>query len=78
MKSAFNDSSTPFPNMSTVPAHIHLKPDAIPYACHTPIPVPIHYRSDTKAGLDRDVERGIIKPVPIGTPVEWCSPMLVV
>ena len=30
-----------------------------------------------KESLDRDVERGIIAPVPIGTPVEWCSPMVV-
>ena len=30
-----------------------------------------------KESLDRDVERGIIAPVLIGTPVEWCSPMVV-
>ena len=27
--------------------------------------------------VPRDVERGIIAPVLIGTPVEWCSPMVV-
>ena len=27
--------------------------------------------------LDSDVEKGIIKPVDIGTPVEWCSPMVI-
>ena len=31
-----------------------------------------------QAGLDLDVKRGIIKPAPIGTPVTWCSPMVVV
>ena len=75
--SAFNNDP-PFPTMNAKPAHIHLKPDAIPHAVHSPIPVPEHWKSETKAQLDRDVDRGIIKKVPIGTPVEWCAPMVVV
>ena len=31
-----------------------------------------------KASLDRGIERGVIAPVPIETPVTWCSPMVVV
>jgi len=59
-------------------AKIHLKPDAVPYARHTPYPVPHHWKAEVKASLDRDVKRGIITPVPIGMPVTWCSPMVVV
>ena len=32
--------------------------------------------NQVKASLDRAIEQGMIKPVPIGTPVTWCSPML--
>ena len=74
---AFN-ATAPFPQMNTPPAHIYLKPDAVPVARHSPIPVPYHWKDTIKEGLDRDVERGIIKKVDIGTPVEWCSPMVIV
>ena len=73
---AFNRTS-PFPAMSVPPAHIHLNENAKPYARHTPIPIPFHWKKEVKESLDRDVERGIIAPVPIGTPIEWCSPMVV-
>ena len=73
---AFN-KSTPFPAMETTPVHIHLKPDAKPYAHHVPIPVPYHWKDQVKKDLDADVARKIIQPVPIGTPVEWCSKMLI-
>ena len=41
--SAFN-SSSPFLAMDTTPAHIHFKLDATPYATHTPIPIPFHWK----------------------------------
>ena len=63
--------------MATLPARIHLQPNTIPYARHSPIPVPHHWKQPIKAGLDSDIEKGIIKPVDIGTPVEWCSPMVI-
>ena len=63
-QTGFN-ADAPFPSLSTPPAHIHIKPDAIPYARHVPIPVPHHWKNEIKAGLDRDVERGIIARVPI-------------
>ena len=28
--------------------------------------------------MDRDIVQGIITPVPIGNPVTWCNPMVVV
>ena len=68
----------PFPAMNTKPGHIYLKSDAIPYAKHNPIPIPHHWKETIKAGLDLNVKRGIIKPALIGTPVTWCSPMVVV
>jgi len=52
-------------------------PDAHPVAYHTPIPIPIHWQDDVKAGLDQDVRLGVIEPVPIGTPVTWCHRMVV-
>ena len=44
---AFNNTG-PFPSMDTQPAHIHLKPDAIPHAHHVPIPVPFHWKEQVK------------------------------
>ena len=69
--------STPFKEMNTKPAHIHLKEDAKPVAVHTPINVPLYWRDEIKASLDQDVKRGIIEPVPIGEPASWCSRMVV-
>ena len=67
----------PFREMNCKPAHIHLKRDAVPFATHVPIPVPIHWKEQVKSDLDRDVEDGIIEKVPVGEPVQWCSPMVV-
>ena len=75
--SAFN-TSAPFPVITGPPGHIHLREGAVPYARHVPIPVPFHLRDATKKGLDSDTERGVIKPVPVGTPTDWCSTMVVV
>ena len=75
-KTAFSKSG-PFKAMNTKPVHIHLKEDATPFATHVPIPVPIHWKEEIKANIDRDVANGVIEPVPIGEPVTWCSPMVV-
>lgn len=76
-KDTLFNKSIPFPAMETKPVHIHLKPDAVPHAQHVPIPVPFHWKDQVKKDLDADVEREIIKPVPIGNPVQWCSKMIV-
>ena len=54
-------------------------PDVKPVAHHTPVlvPVPIHRRSELKAGLDQDVRLGVLEPVPVGEPVTWCHRMVV-
>ena len=67
----------PFREMNCKPAHIHLKPGSVPFATHSPIPTPIHWKEQIKADLDRDEEDGIIEKVPVGEPVHWCSPMVV-
>jgi len=59
--------------MNTKPAHIHINDEATPYVRHTPIPVPFHLKGVVKDSLDNDVRKGIIAPVPIGAPAEWCT-----
>ena len=67
----------PLPMMDGPPLHLMIDPDAKPVAHHTPIPVPIHWQEDVKAGLDRDVRQGVLEPVPVGEPVTWCHRMVV-
>ena len=54
-----------------------VNPDAKPVACHSPVPVPLHWHDAVKEGLDCDVRLGIIEPVPIGEPVTWCHRMVI-
>ena len=67
----------PLPLMTGPPLRIMIDEDAEPIAVHTPIPVPIHWQDEVKAGLDRDVRLGVIEPVPVGDPVTWCHRMVV-
>ena len=82
MLKSFHDTtfnlSPPLPVMTGPPAKIHLKDDAIPYARHSPIPVPHHWKDKVKASLDLYVLRGVIRKVPLGEPVEWCFAMVCV
>ena len=71
------DKSPPLPIMKAKKGHIHLQPNAVPHAVHSPIPVPHHQKVAVKELLDSYVERGIIAPVPIGTPVTWCAQMVI-
>ena len=73
---AFNNEGE-FPFLSGPDGRIHLREDAVPRARHAPIPVPFHFKEAVKAGLFKDIERGIIAPVPAGTPTEWCSTMVI-
>ena len=52
-------------------------PNAEPVAHHSPIPVPLHWQEDVKAGLNQDVSLGVLEPVPVGEPVTWCHRMVV-
>ena len=49
--------------------------NADPVAFHTPVPVPLHWQDDVKAGRDQDVHLGVIKSVPVRDPVIWCHQM---
>lgn len=73
---AFNKDGE-FPALSGPPAHIHLKEGAVPKARHSPIPVPFHMKDAVKKAIDEDVRRGILTPVPVGVPTEWCSSMVI-
>ena len=76
--SAFNTCShQPLQKMTSAPVKIRYKPNINPVAVHTPIPIPHHWKRQVKQDLDRDVELGIIEPVPQGTPTIWCSRMVV-
>ena len=65
------------PLMDGPPMRLMIDSTATPTAYHTPIPVPLHWQEEVKAGLDRDVRLGVIEPVPIGEPVTWCHRMVI-
>lgn len=65
------------PMMDGPPLRLMVDEAAQPTACHKVIPVPIHWREQVKADLDRDVRLGVIEPVPVGEPVTWCHRMVI-
>jgi hypothetical protein len=65
------------PRMAGPPLALMVDPQATPVAVHTPIPVPLHWQDEVKAGLDMDVRLGVLEPVPVGEPVTWCHRMVV-
>jgi len=76
--SAFNTCKCQrLPMMDCPPLKLMVDPEATPVACHTPIPVPLHWQEQVKAGLDQDVRLGVLEPVPVGEPVTWCHRMVV-
>ena len=77
--SAFNQCEhQPLPLMKdSPPIKLHIDPNARPVAIHKPRPVPIHWRDQVKAELERDVRIGVLEEVPIGEPTDWCSPMVI-
>ena len=51
-------------------------PSVRPVAVHSPVPVALHWEKKVNEDIDRDVAPGVIEPVPINTPVSWCSRMI--
>ena len=77
--SAFNRCTRQtLPLMEGEPLPIPVKTDIRPTAVHTPVPVPLHWEEKVHKDLMRDVALGVIEPVPVNTPVTWCSRMVVV
>ena len=68
----------PLTKMDGPPLRLMIDKDADPVACHKAIPVPLHWQAEVKEALDRDVQLGVIEPVPVGDPVTWCHRMVVV
>ena len=66
------------PMMTGPPLRLMIDPNAVPFAIHKPIPIPVHWQEDVYAGLKQDERLGVIETVPIGTPVTWCHKMVVV
>ena len=67
----------PLPMMEVPPLRLMVDPTAKPVAYHKPIPVPLHWQDEIKAGIDQDVALGVLEPVPIGEPVTWCHRMVI-
>ena len=77
--SAFNTCEQQvLPLMDTAPPlRLYVDPQASPTAVMSPSTIPIHWKEDVKAGLDRDERLGVIEKVPVNVPVKWCSRMLI-
>ena len=54
-----------------------IAPDGKPVAHQIPVPVPLHWQEDVKAGLDHNVSIGVLEPMPVREPVTWCHWMVV-
>ena len=63
--------------MSGHAVHIHLKEGVVPKVRHIPIPVLFHFKEPVRQTLWEDMKRVIITPVPVGTPTELCTTMLI-
>ena len=59
------------------PIQIHIDPNAKPVNLRTPAPVPLHWQQQVKEELFRDVELGVLEPVPHGEPTRWCFRMVI-
>ena len=77
--SAFNICKRqPLPLMKdSPPMRLFMDKDAKPVAVHTPAPIPVHWASQVKAGLDRDIRLGVLERVPVNEPTSWCSRMII-
>ena len=42
--------------MSGKPHKFHLKGNAVPFAAHTSIPIPHHWKDEVKRQLEKDIE----------------------
>ena len=66
-----------FPPMSGPTAHIYLEEGAVLKARHNPIPVAFHSKEPVRQAPWEDMKRGIITPVLVSMPTDWCSTMVI-
>ena len=59
------------------PLKLHVDPNALPKAVHTPYKIPLNWEAELKKQLLDDVNLGVLEFVPHGQPSEWCHPMVV-
>ena len=77
--SAFNTCERhKLPVMQGRPCELFVDPKARPFAIHKHRPVAIHWEEQTRQGLERDVDIGVIRPMLAGDPTLWCALMHVV
>ena len=65
----------PLPPMSSPPMQLVGDTTATPVTHHNPVPVPLHWQEEGKAGLDQTVRVCVIEPVSIDEPVTWYDRM---
>ena len=76
--SAFNVCEhQPLPQMKGEPLRIFVRSDVKPHVVHTPAPIPVHFRTEVKKQLDRDVRLEVLEKVPPNTPTTWCSRLVI-
>ena len=74
MTSAFNICPhQPSPEMTGPKLEIVTEEGAQPVACHSPIPIPHHWKREVKTLIDNYCRLGVVEPVPPNTPTTWCS-----
>ena len=66
-----------WPRTAGLAMKIFMKPDATPVCVTKPLPVPLHFRKEVKAGLDADVAKGVLERVPMGTSDTWYTRMVI-
>ncbi|ROT77236.1 hypothetical protein C7M84_004131 [Penaeus vannamei] len=69
--------AAPLQPMTGGPMRIHLKEGAVPFAIHTPRPIPFAFQKKVKEELESMECQGIIAPVG-DDPSDWCHPLVTV
>ena len=67
----------PLPKMTGPPIELHLVEGATPVNEYKSAHIPRHWYDQVYKDIMRDVELGVLEKVPVGTPTEWCSRMVV-
>ena len=77
--SAFNKCERQkLPVMKGQPCVLFVDPKARPLAIHRHRPVAIHWEKETKQGLNKDTDMGVIWPKLMGNSTLLCAPMHIV